>query len=302
LVKDLRTNSDDTKIYRGQSNSYKIKVKESPEDFIRRGITPDEIGFESWGLISSFNRYYNSWNYDFLTFLGQQFEYYNFKARYSNYNFKEINQLIYVHLLEKLYFLQHYSVPTCFLDFSHDPLIALYFAIASVRTSSTYRLVNGKPFIHPKGPYISIYEFNHREISKLLKVKDVENDFSSEMYGQYKIGHFHLGFDIQPSLKCQLDSLNENMKLQKGCFILFDNNGKNTSLNKFIESELTEIKPQSPLIREYRLGYNEIFFEYDFEDLKDVSLFGFLNSNKISGRYLFNDIQDLKFDLNFFHQ
>ena len=55
------------------------------------------------------------------------------------------------------------------------------------------------------------------------------------------------------------------------------------------------------LIKEYRLPYNKVFHYGTIEGRKEVKLFSYLDKNDISGRTLFNDIQGLKYDLNFFH-
>ena len=203
-------------------------------------------------------------------------------------------------LLDRLYYLQHYGVPTCFMDFSRNPLVAIYFAIISVKASSSYRLdKDGNPIIHPPGPYISVYELNHRKITELLNVKSIDEEFSGYSYSKYKIHNYHLALDISPIKNCLPNTMNDNLIRQDGCFVLYDNKGGKIGLDQFIQSNLN-VEISEPLISEYRLGYNKIFSQCLFED-STCSLFEYLKKNRISGQTLFNDIQGIKYDLNFYH-
>ncbi len=303
LVKDLEKNDDESKIYRGHSNEYQKRLKKKLGKAFLNADFSVNINTQLWSLISSFDRYYQGGFYKFGTFLCQQLENNNFKSRYGKHNFIEIFYLKDCSQLERIYYLQHYGVPTCFIDFSHNPLIALFFAIAHVRATNVYTPdLNGNPIIHPPEAYISLYELNHKRISELLNIKYIDNEFSDRTYGKYKVKFGHLAFDISPIEKCQLNTLNENLKLQKGCFVLYDNEGSSCSLDKRIgELLLYDNKEKEILIKEYRLHYNEIFRKYSFEGLTKVTLYDYLEKNHISGRTLFNDIQGLKYDLNFFH-
>ena len=75
--------------------------------------------------------------------------------------------------------------------------------------------------------------------------------------------------------------------------------GGKIGLDQFIQSNLN-VEISEPLISEYRLGYNKIFSQCLFED-STCSLFEYLKKNRISGQTLFNDIQGIKYDLNFYH-
>lgn len=302
LVSKLRENQNEFNIYRGHSNDYRINVKQNFFDWVKNGVLDSEINLIHWPLISSFDRLYTRMYYKFDTFLTQQFEDNNFKARYRSHKLKEISDLISCNILERLYFFQHYGIPTCFLDFSHNPLVALFFSITSVRATNSYNVdSNGNPLIHLNGPYISIYEFNYQRISALLNIKSIENDFSGFNYNSYSKDNFHLAFDMNPLEKCHSPVLNKNLKFQEGCFILFDNNGGNKTLDQFIQDQLSNSLLNEILIREYRLTFNGVFHRYDFEGLRDVTLFDFLDYKNVTGRTLFSDIQGLKYDLNFYH-
>lgn len=297
LVHGLKKNSDGSKIYRGHSNNY------SKKSFKEGGRHKVRIEIDSWKLISAFNRLYSGHLYLFRTFLRQQFADKFFKPLYGRYNFVEIFYLKDCTLLERLYYLQHYGVPTCFIDFTKDPLKALYFAISNVIAGNSSAIdSNRNPYYHPDEPYISIFEINHKRISELLNVKSIEKDFPEMTYNSYDSHNCHIAFDIQPLNNCQPNTLNVNLNRQDGCFVLFDNDNNSFALNDYIECEITRrgIEKET-LIREYRLPYNKIFHKGDIDGRKDAKLFSYLNKNNISGRTLFNDIQGLKYDLNFFH-
>lgn len=295
LVNDLRKNADESKIYRGHSNNYSI-IKG------KRDIN-GKIVIDTWKLISAFNRYYLSHLYLFRTFLKQQFADEFFKSQYGKYDFVEIFYLKDCSLLERLYYLQHYGVPTCFIDFTKNPLVALYFAISSVKGGNTSSLDSeGNPYYHPQEPFISVFEINHTRISELLDVKYIENDFFKKIYDSYDMYSCHIGFDINPLNNCQPNTLNVNLKKQDGCFVLYDNNNTTFSFVDYINCSFSKrgIKKET-LIREYRLPYNTVFHNGIIDGKTNAKLFSYLDKNNVSGRTLFNDIQGLKYDLIFFH-
>jgi len=297
LVKELKTNSDESKIYRGHSNNYTYEMVKIRNMYNRKVI------LDSWKLISSFNRYYSRYEYLFRTYLKQQFADGFFKSVYGKYNFKEIDYLKGCSLIERLYYFQHYGVPTCLIDFTKDPLIALYFAISSVKANNGGAFdTDDNPYYHPNEPFISIFEVNYKRISELLKVKHIEKDSIITIYDDYDMYGCHIAFDIHPVQNCQPNLINENLTRQKGCFILYDNNNADLTLERYIMGSLKKLGiKMEVLVREYRLPYNKIFHKGILDDSKDTKLFAFLDHNNATGRTLFNDIQGLKYDLNFFH-
>lgn len=289
LVKKLRNNSNESKIYRGHSNNYTYKSR--------------IVILDNWKLISSFNRYYSSSGYLFRTYLKQQFADGFFKSVYGGYSFIEIDFLKECGLNERVYYFQHYGVPTCLIDFTKDPLIALYFAISSVKASNGGAFdQDDNPYYHPNEPFISIFEINYERISDLLKVMFIEKDSLITIYDDFDMYNCHLAFDINPLNNCQTQSVNENLTRQKGCFILYDNNNTELTLGNYLKSSLRKLGIKFEiLMREYRLPYNKVFHKGSLDEFKDIKLFTFLNKHDATGRTLFNDIQGLKYDLNFFH-
>jgi hypothetical protein len=299
LINRLIEHSEATKIYRGQSNNYDYKMTRNGNTYNR------EINFNQWKLISSFNRYYSKYEYLFRTYLKQQFSDSFFKQEYGNYSFREIFFLKDCNIIERLYYLQHYGVQTCLMDFTKDPLIATYFAIASVKANNGGPMdSDDNPYFHPNEPYISIYEVDYKKMADLLGIKELKHDSIMNLYDDYDMYGCHIALDIDPLQNCQTNSINENLSRQKGCFILFDNNNNpNYSLEIYIQNLLkkTGINSDETLIREYRLPYNKIFHKGNLNGEDNLRLFNFLDKQKATGKTLFNDINGLKFDLNFFH-
>lgn len=303
LVAFLKTNETEQYIYRGQANYFKIENTKGQPKYIIPSLIKYNVKPVHWPLISSFDRYYMDGPfYNFQDFLLQQLGDEIFKLQYGDYKFEDIKYLCECSLLERIYYLQHYGVPTCFMDFSRNPLISLYFALNTVRASNSWAFdEKGHKYLYDPCLFISVYALNYKRIAELLKVQFIENDFVGATYGKHKIHNCHLSFDISPENNCESDTLNENMGLQEGCFVLFDNNASDKTLDQFIEAELNGEYISEPLIIEHRLSYNEIFNDGISGQSKYLSLIKYLEKEGISGRNLFNDIQGLKYDLNFFH-
>jgi hypothetical protein len=304
LIEDLKKNSKPSKIYRGHSNGYsKTRIKITKESFAS-GEWKMRLDLIRWKLISSFDRKIEG-KYPFIFYLGQQLSTGCFREEYQDYKYPLIKKLSKCGLLERIYFLQHYGVPTCFLDFTKNPLIALYFAITEVKDSILYPLdhIGNIQVYPPEKLYVSIFEFDYKRIAGILKIKSITKDFNIMSYGLFQINGAHIGFDINPFENSDGVVPNENLKRQKGCFVLYELGKKEISLDEFICNELLKkgIKEYG-LIREYRLDYNAIFKKRDIETFKTISLFSYLDNKRSTGRHLFNDIQGLRYDLNFFNR
>lgn len=303
LIEDLKKNSKPSKIYRGHSNGYsKTRIKVTKESFAS-GEWGMRLDLKRWKLISSYDRA-NDGKYPFMFYLSQQLNTGNFRGEYRDYKYPMIKKLSNCSLLERVYFLQHYGVPTCFLDFTKNPLIALYFAITKVKDSVLHPLDSiGNPQLYPPAKlYVSIFEFDYKKITDILKIPSITRDFSIMNYGLFNINGAHIGFDVNPFENSDGIVPNENLKRQKGCFVLYELGKKEISLDEFICNELIKKGVrESGLIREYRLDYNEIFHKHNIEKFKTISLFSYLDQKKFTGRYLFNDIQGLRYDLNFYN-
>jgi len=282
-------------IYRGQSNSFTF-----PEDFIE------------WDVVSSFNRVYTKKNFKFNQFLSQQLEEGLFKANYANYEFVKRTCLDKSDLITRLYFLQHYGIPTCLIDFSHNPLVALYFSLTSLK-GHRFRVntVDGFPAIYPNDCHISITQINHKILREVLEIKEI-NHRSNDLFLEYEQYSkdlsqnewAYLGIDLSPINKVNQEVNNYNLKAQEACFLLYDNsetNGKD--LISFLEEYClkNEISLPEPLIKIYKIKYNCLYKPIRQLQPDYVPVFKYLENENITGRELFNDFQGIKYDFNFFH-
>ncbi len=281
--------NDDKFIYRGQSNLYDFKSD----------------NFYTWDIVSSFNRFYpeGAKTYKFDTYLQQQFQSKLFSNTYKDYYFVQKNNIVNYTYLQRVYFFQHYGIPTCFIDFTFNPLIALYFAISSVKTSSGGALdENNNLVLYPQDCYLSVFRINKNDLIRIFNIKKInQSDFPFHYYKYYvnSILNCYIGIDFEP----YSGKKNFNLEKQMSCFVLFDNNGLDIGLVKFLDhiKRCLKISIQEPLIVEYRLKYNAILKRFSSVPPQNMGLFTYLSRKKVSGKYLFDDIQGLKYDFNFFH-
>lgn len=289
-------------IYRGQSNSTKrIDAKIINNNIVTR--EPVE-----WQLLSTFNRHYSELDdYHFGTFLNQHLNPTFFNSHYNSYEISKTIPLCNWDLLNKLYFLQHYGCPTCLIDFTRQPLIALYFAITAMKGSSGYSLdYDNNICNYPDSCFLSIYQIDCKSLRQDLNIKSINKDSDiPKDYDQFKIEidsndyrSFHVGLIENPVC----NEINFNLTKQKGCFILYDNDKSNDIGLETLIDEIVKVKNISlskPIVTIYRISYNSIFKN---RKKNKESLFSYLKNENIYGATLFNDIQGLKYDLNFFHQ
>jgi hypothetical protein len=124
-------------------------------------------------------------------------------------------------------------------------------------------------------------------------------------YSKYLIKYCYLGLDLNPLRNCHNSSLdNYNLKKQDCCFLLFDNENRDMCLINFLKILREENKSlvEQPIITRYDLKYNQAFAKLHSRQPTSIILFSYLRQQKSTGKFLFNDIQGLKYDLNFFHQ
>lgn len=286
LIQDLEKNRTESKIYRGQSNYF----------------DPHTEDFYGWQIESSFFRQYGVNRYNFKTFINQQLKSELFTKAYNNYSYKEIELLLQAGQLERIYFLQHYGIPTCFIDFTKNPLIACYFSITSVKgDNSGIEDSDGNLIIYPKKCYVTIYEIDY-EVLLNLGIQTIQDKDFPKNYDKYNIENNYLGLDLNPIDNCVNFENNYNLNNQESCFLLYDNYGNGMNLESFLRRLCRRKYKDSDrkIITAYNLEYNGIFKRLNYNNNK-TTLFRYLNNEKYSGKYLFNDIQGLKYDFNYFH-
>lgn len=101
---------------------------------------------------------------------------------------------------------------------------------------------------------------------------------------------------------CNLKELNFNLEKQKGCFVLYDNCNTDLGLIEFISKIINEkkLKKIKKFITAYHLDYNSLFPK-PLYNLNNGTLFRYLISKGKTGKFLFNDLQGIKYDINYFH-
>jgi hypothetical protein len=280
--------------------------------YIYRGQTNNSVNgkFEEWELVSSFNRNYTKLQYRFSKFMSQQVSFMD--STYSEYEFVKSTDILNSNIISKIYFLQHYGIPTCFVDFTFNPLISLYFSISALKgQSGGANTVEGFPAYYPENYYFTIIRIETERLRQLLGIKDLQH-FELDLfinYDSYCIDidrnyYAQIALDLDP-LESVNNSNNFNLLNQDSCFLLFDNASCSSfSFEKFLRLyiEKHQILINEPLITKYHIKYNTAFKPMRSRQPNYTSLFKFLKQNNISGKTLFNDIQGLKYDFNFFHQ
>lgn len=286
FITDTYLNKNSDFIYRGQSNSI------------------SNSKFEQWGLVSTFNRHYSNENFRFDSFLSQQLENSLFLHTYKDYEFVKRTHLDKSDLITKLYFLQHYGIPTSLIDFSLNPLVALYFAITSLRGHSGGEYDNeGFPKYYPPECKVTIYRINHRILKDKLGIMEINNQKNSLFlnYEKYRLDlsslkSCYLGLDVKPHEKINKNVDNYNLKQQDGAFILFDNaNAKNYDLIRFLIEycHRKDIIFSEPLIKIYNIKYNSLYKPKHSKQPNYKPVFRFLEEQGITGKTLFNDFQSI---------
>lgn len=291
-----KSNIKDKKfIYRGQSNGFVYDKEGNPT-------------FKEWNIVSSFNRFYvpGSRQYNFEEFISQQISF--IPSKYSEYEFVKKNNLDKANAISQIYFLQHYGVPTCFIDFTFHPLVALYFSISAMKGQSGGSYPKGLPNFYPDEYVFSIYKIDVEALKKVFKIHDLKHtDIEFWLnYDFYKIKltdlkWAHLALDLDPLSKIDNQEQNFNIRKQHSCFLMYDNGKCNIGFEEFLAQYIKE-ETNEPIIYKYRFKYNSAYRPIDRLRGKVEPLFNRLRKEKVIGKDLFNDIQGIKYDFNFFHQ
>lgn len=272
---------DDKYIFRGQSNG-----------------TSDTN--EEWELVSSYKRYFDNSEIPFRSFIINNLDKGIYDLYFSNYKYADSEQIAKAPFIEKLYYFQHYGIPTCLIDFSKNPLVALYFAISTLKIPAVKKNRQDKSISLGEDRYITIYQIDTEILKEKFHIKEItDRDFCFD-YDQFEIPYntqtgIKIAFDLNPLKKIKfLD--NYNLKNQQGCFLLFDNTESANSISfentiEHINQDHLKEEFKHPVITKHNLYLAQLIS-------RDKSIFSFLRKEKnITGRNLFNDIQGLKYDL-----
>jgi len=288
FICDLEKSSrNGNKIYRGQSND-----PYNPEN--------------EWTIISSYNRLHSKYKnkaYYFRTILNQHLSSELFSSYYGDYAFNQIEHLKQLTSIQRAYYIQHYGIATCLIDFTQCPLIASYFGISSI-PGTNIAYPDNNPTHFPHDAFITIYEIDAKKLVDILKVNEINSKhFETKKYDDYLKRMwppgFHLGVDLNPLDESMKDA-NFNLKQQKGVFILYDNYNSDIDLISAINSLAKEIGCNDQIVKKYKLKTNAIYKYLQINNTKH-NLYTYLKSQQCTGQFLFNDLQGLKYDFNFLH-
>ena len=213
-------------------------------------------------------------------FKGREFEFY---INIRNRNFLEFKSK--KNIFDELALMQHYSVPTRLLDWTSNPLVALYFA-----TNSKIK-EDGEIFIYtPKDVYYS--DMVMTKLIALLAVHSKAKYIDIEHYMSLKIDHLEhrtvkdvtkedekLAIGVVNSILMVKPKItNERLNLQSGCFTIHGNiiEGKLININEPVKFNIYDEQIQRILVdKEYKekireelniIGINESILFPEFEN------------------------------------
>lgn len=200
-------------------------------------------------------------------------------------------------LSQILQFCQHYGLPTPLIDFTTDPLTALYFALSSIPSTES-----GKFGDDVADRYLTVVELNlgwmDRKDAFVFDIVGMMNkDFKGkeEEYENLKsiYSTFHKNGDTTYAVLEPDVSINPNLLRQNGLFVYHDSS---KSLEEVIQEKMNFDGNKSPgVIRKYHIPYSSCFHTEE-NDCNNV--FAYLMHKRKMGIFLFeNDMQGLKSDM-----
>jgi FRG domain len=255
-----------------------------------------------WDIKSSFNR-----TFDVSNFLKNKYaEYGNIKNYLKLYKTSSTDSLhSEISFLKILEFFQHYSIPTPLIDFTTDPLVALYFALSPIPSYSMGM------FGDKRKRYLTVIEIDlevgeqyfklqgNNTIADILntkieaKDKDEYNLLLEKTKKDYdkifRKNNMVIDFFFEPDIQ-----INPNLFRQKGVFLYLDSN---KSFEDILEETVKshKLKLSDPFLIKHHIPYDSC---YVLLENGCLNIFSYLQFKQKTGIYLFeNDIQGLKNDL-----
>ena len=153
------------------------------------------------------------------------------------------------------------------IDFTRDPLYALFFAISGIKIPVVRKLINKKPATFPENHYFTIIQLHVKNLIEYYGIKKILDPDICSTYNQYSLNcvglnEVRIGLDLDPAQKIKTFK-NKNLIRQKGCFLLFDNSTVDQcyDFEKVIDdmTAINKIQVNEPVITKYRTPYNSIF-------------------------------------------
>jgi len=289
---------DEKRLFRGQSNK------------------GNEYNFEFLEITSSLNREYPQ--IDLENFLQ---EVRNGIPNFKQYKyFDPFKDQLQVKDLDVLSYLQHYGISTPLVDFTFDPLTAMFFAVAGMPYEEAYGT---------DSRFLSIFEINCEILMNQYKIKEINNEITPRLFtdierliemnplSEFSDYSFAQGIKtgIIPQNKLSRE-LNPNFENQDGAFLLLDIPHRAGEMHEkhYLDKSLKTIKsfedilqvvaenknPSEKAMTLHLIPYESVFMYGDKNVFHgpDVILL-FLTLRKKTGYDLFTDIQGFKYDYLF---
>ncbi len=302
------------KKYTWKQYNEEIENECNERNYIYRGVsnTLDDNKVIRHKLISSYNRIHpnRSFDIDLSQIFENLFEHY-----FGDYQWVKENDLANKNLLSRICFLQHYAVPTALIDFSFDPLVALYFAFANLKLSFITSYANNISIRSDFSEkyFVTVYKINYKELMKNLSLKEItlsETNFSYN-YSDYSKSFCFDGFEAKVAFLTDSDALQHhnsyNLNQQKGCFLLYDNKGTGSANYDFITflcyfAREKNILFDTPPITIYDIDVSTALAQPLHSAQSPRGVYDFLSKKGSTGRTLFNDFQGFKNDFTFINE
>ncbi len=161
-------------IFRGHSNGYDNSL----------GVT------DEWKINSSYKRYLENTQISFQHFIQIYLNERLFNMHFNIYKYSKTKSLINSTLIEKLYFFQHYGLPTCFIDFTKDPFYALFFAISGIKIPIVRSLKNNRPATFSDNHFFTVLQLHLKTLIENFGVQSIINPDIAFNYSQYSLRCF----------------------------------------------------------------------------------------------------------------
>ncbi|MEI6767227.1 MAG: FRG domain-containing protein [Bacteroidota bacterium] len=291
LFKEYQKNNNI--IFRGQSNA---------------GRTSN---FDFWQIVSNLNRHYPDISLkDFFSFTSQGKQQLREYPAFS----QKISTPDDIHLIDLLAFLQHRGISTPLVDFSYDPITALFFACAAM----PFETANGSDY-----RFLSIFEIDS-EVLFSYGIREMPGDFSFNQYDFQCLDPYNpmpdhfVGSDKPCMAVCRNlpgGLQNFNLTQQDGAFLLIHvpkmisilsdrqrclryNSLEDLLLHIRLEKNI-HVKP----LKLHLIPYQSIFLSPDDDKIFSMpdTLYLYLEIKQKTGKLLFagDDLNAFKYDFMF---